>query len=187
MISNIEENNKIPLIDDQEEGVPNRRGERLDGIIDEMRAFNRSMLLNNPNVPLVARQALADVILLDTYSANKVTTRVEESSTNQVEKRDKNENVKVEFLKWKFFKTTLCSLILLAFYYVDIATDINLLIDYAAHKMWGYFTLTLLFILAPLLVQWIDTLISNRNKLRDYEIFLFVFWILLIPFYSIIL
>jgi hypothetical protein len=95
---------------------------------------------------------------------------------------DKNENVKV-----KFFKTTLCSLILLAFYYVDIATDINLLIDYAAHKMWGYFTLTLLFILAPLLVQWIDTLISNRNKLRDYEIFLFVFWILLIPFYSIIL
>jgi len=182
MISNIEENNKIPLIDDQEEGVPNRRGERLDEIIDEMRAFNRSMLLNDPNVPLVTRQVMADVILGDTYSANKVTTRVEESSTNQVEKRDKNENVKV-----KFFKTTLCSLILLAFYYVDIATDINLLIDYAAHKMWGYFTLTLLFILAPLLVQWIDTLISNRNKLRDYEIFLFVFWILLIPFYSIIL
>ena len=134
MILNIEEHNKIPLIDDQEEGGPNRRDESLNEVIshssrqeDEL----RKILLNNQNLPLVARHVLADVIIRDTYSANKVTTKVENSSKQQVEKRDKNEHGKVEFLKWKFFTTTLCSLILLAFYYVDIATDINLLIDYA--------------------------------------------------------
>jgi hypothetical protein len=41
--------------------------------------------------------------------------------------------------------------------YVDIATDINLLIDYAKNEMWGYFILTLIFILMPSLVVVIVT------------------------------
>jgi hypothetical protein len=67
-----------------------------------------------------------------------------------------NETRKVKLPKLKFFITTIWSLILMVFYYVDIATDINLLIDYATNEMWGYFILTLIFILLPFLVIGIE-------------------------------
>ena len=47
---------------------------------------------------------------------------------------EQNETKKAKFPKMKFFKSTIWSLILLVLYYVDIVTDINLLIGYAKMK-----------------------------------------------------
>jgi hypothetical protein len=81
------------------------------------------------------------------------------------------ETRKMKFSKLKFFTTTIWSLILMLFYCVDIATDINLLIDYATNEMWGYFILTLIFILLPFLVIWIG---FGSDWMKD-ESFCFVF------------
>ncbi len=68
-----------------------------------------------------------------------------------------NETRKVKLPKLKFFITTIWSLILVVPQYVDIATDIILLIGYATNEMWGYFILTLIFIIMPFLVIWISS------------------------------
>jgi hypothetical protein len=90
---------------------------------------------------------------------------------------------KVKLPKLKFFITTIWSLILMVFYYVDIGTDINLLIDYATNEMWGYFILTLIFILLPLIVIWIEV----GNHMKDESFFVVVKNILLAPFSIIIM
>jgi hypothetical protein len=72
----------------------------------------------------------------------------------------------------------------MVFYYVDIATDINLLIDYATNEMWGYFILTLIFILLPFLVIWIE---NGSDLIKDESFFGVVLLTLLAPFSIIIL
>ncbi len=84
---------------------------------------------------------------------------------------EQNETRKAKLPKLKFFITTIWSLILVVPQYVDIATDIILLIDYSSNEMWGYFVLTLIFILMPFLVSGIVML--NES---------FFAYVLVIPF-----
>ncbi len=57
---------------------------------------------------------------------------------------EQNETRKAKLPKLKFFKSTIWSLILVVPQYVDIATDIILLIDYSSSEMWAYVVLTLI-------------------------------------------
>ncbi len=90
---------------------------------------------------------------------------------------EQNETRKAKLPKLKFFKSTIWSLILLVFQYVDIATDIILLIDYATNEMWGYFVLTLIFILMPFLVVVIVTL--NESFFVSVLVFLLAPFVLI--------
>ena len=111
---------------------------------------------------------------------NNDSTRYKELYENESFEKDKIEKKIAKFPKWKFFKTTFVSLIIMVLYYIDIATDLILLIDYATNKMWGFFSLTLLFILMPFLIVWT----GNFNALKTYSFFPNVLAILGVPFYS---
>jgi len=64
----------------------------------------------------------------------------------------KNSSKERPFPWWSFLRSTIWAMILLIVYYVDIATDVILLMDYSRNEMWGYFGATLIFLLLPLIV-----------------------------------
>jgi hypothetical protein len=119
----------IPFIDqdDREEVIYQRQEvEDLDSIQNEINSPRKGevekenkKLSNSNGPPLTANN-----------SNGRIDSNIHEISTAITQ----NETRKMKFSKLKFFIATIWSLILMVFYYVDIATDINLLIGYAQMK-----------------------------------------------------
>ena len=81
--------------------------------------------------------------LIENFKLNLVNTNSKETS---------------EFSWHKFFYSTIWTLVLMTFYYLDIAADIVLLIHYANNEMWFFFGVTLLFILLLPLIAYVTIL-----------------------------
>jgi hypothetical protein len=78
-----------------------------------------------------------------------------------------------EFPWYNFFYSTIWTLVLMTFYYLDIAADIVLLIHYANNQMWFFFGVTLLFILLLPLIAYLSILIVLLNG-GEYWSFIFM-------------
>jgi hypothetical protein len=130
----------IPFIDedDPEEEICIRQQEESNSIQAQIDEENENKKLSNNKRPSLTSNISNGIIDASILEISSATTQ--------------NETSKGKLPKLKFFIPTIWSLILLVFQYVDIATDIILLIDYATNEMWGYFILTLIFILMPSLV-----------------------------------
>lgn len=96
--------------------------------------------------------------LIENFKLNLVNTNSKETS---------------EFSWRKFFYSTIWTLVLMTFYYLDIAADIVLLIHYANNEMWFFFGVTLLFILLLPLIAYVTILIVLLNE-GEYWSFIFM-------------
>ena len=96
--------------------------------------------------------------LIENFKLNLVNTNSKETS---------------EFSWYKFFYSTIWTLVLMTFYYLDIAADIVLLIHYANNEMWFFFGVTLLFILLLPLIAYVTILMVLLNE-GEYWSFIFM-------------
>ena len=132
---------------------------------------------NDNNIPYIDEKNEKE-ILLENNQGEKPLTIPNENQRELIENFKLNlvntDSEETNQFPWlKFLGSTIWTLVLMTFYYLDIAADIVLLIHYANNEMWLFFGVTLLFILLLPIIAYVSILIVLLNE-GEYWSFIFM-------------